>query len=62
MARLAKLKYEADTQKDKDMHDQIMAEKAEARYKKHYDMSSDVVGSMVDFVCKIGEYRQLTNK
>ena len=62
MARLAKLEYIEQTQKDRELHDRIMTERAEATYCKHYDMCSEILGSVVDFTTKVGEYRELTNK
>ena len=62
MARLAKLEYAEEIQRDKELHSQIMAEKREAQYNKHYEFCQGVVFDIVDFVSKIGEYRELTNK
>lgn len=62
MARLAKLEYEEQTRKDKELHDKIAAERAEAKYRKHYDICQDVVGQILDFAGKVAEYRELTNK
>lgn len=62
MARLAKLEYEEQTRKDKELHDKIAAERAEAKYRKHYEICQDVVGQILDFSGKVAEYRELTNK
>ncbi|XP_013409132.1 sperm flagellar protein 2 isoform X2 [Lingula anatina] len=62
MARLAKLEYIEQTRADRELHDKIMAERAEARYRKHYEMCSEVLSQVVDFSTKIGEYRELTNR
>lgn len=62
MARLAKKEYEEQTRKDKELHDKIAAERAEARYRKHYDLCQGVVGQIVDFASKVAEYRELTGK
>ena len=59
---MAKEEYAEQTQRDKEKHDQIMAERAEAKYRKNYDMCMDVVNELVNFTCKVGEYRELTNK
>uniref|UniRef100_X1Z7B7 Calponin-homology (CH) domain-containing protein n=1 Tax=Capitella teleta TaxID=283909 RepID=X1Z7B7_CAPTE len=61
-SRLAKLEYIEQTKNDLDLHNKIMAERAEQRYKKHYDMSSDILSDIVDFSTKVAEYRELTNK
>lgn len=60
MARLAKLEYEEQTKKDQELHDKIAAERAEARYTKHYESCNEVVNQLVDFTCKVAEYRELT--
>lgn len=62
MARLAKKEYEDQTRKDKELHDRIAAERAEEKYRKHYEMSQGVVDQIIDFSCKVAEYRELTNK
>ncbi|KAM4707183.1 sperm flagellar protein 2 [Discoglossus pictus] len=43
-------------------HNQIAAERAEARYKKHYLMCEQIVNQIVDLVTKTGEYREITNR
>lgn len=62
MARLAKLEYAEQIQADRELHTQILAEKREAQYNKHYGVCQGIVGDIIDFVTKIGEYRELTNK
>lgn len=62
MARLAKLEYAEQTLKDQELHNQIVAERAETKYRKRYDMCMDIINQVVDFTCKVGEYRELTNK
>lgn len=62
MARLAKLEYEEQIRKDQELHDKLAAERAEAKYRRHYDSCQEFLLSMVDFSCKVAEYRELTNK
>lgn len=62
MSSLAKQQYEEDTRKAQEKHYQIMAERAQERYKKHYSTCQDLLFSIVDFSCKIAEYRELTEK
>jgi len=62
LTRLAKLEYIEQTEKDRELHDQIMEQRAETRYQKHYTMASDVLSDIVDIVTRVGEYRELTNK
>ena len=61
MTRLARLEYIEQTKKDKEYNDLVAAEKAEARYKKHYEICYDVASAIIDFACKEAEYRELTN-
>ncbi len=62
MARLARLEYIEQTQKDQELHNQIMAQRAEERYHKHYQQCGEVLGDILDFSTKIAEYRELTNR
>lgn len=39
----------------------IAADRAEAKYKKHYETCSEIVGQIFDFSMKIAEYRELTD-
>jgi hypothetical protein len=62
MAHLAKIEYAEQIRKDQELHNQIMAERAQQTYRKHYDLCADILGDIVDFTCKVGEYRELTNR
>ncbi|XP_072272687.1 sperm flagellar protein 2 isoform X2 [Pyxicephalus adspersus] len=58
----AKLDAEEHMRKVQELHDQIAAERAQARYKKHHGICQKIVNQMVDLVTKTGEYRELTNR
>lgn len=60
MARLAKIEYQEQTEKDRELHNKIMAERAEEKYRKHYDYCADILNDIIDFSCKVAEYRELT--
>ncbi|KAM5192182.1 sperm flagellar protein 2 [Mantella aurantiaca] len=62
MQHQAKLDAEEHMRKVQEIHDQIAAERAQARYKKHYDICQEIVNQIVDLVTKTGEYRELTNR
>ena len=62
MAKLAKEQYQQQALMDKELHDRIAAQRAENKYRKHYDSCMGVVNQIVDFTCKVAEYRELTNK
>ncbi|KAL3868818.1 hypothetical protein ACJMK2_041577, partial [Sinanodonta woodiana] len=61
LAQQAKKDYEEQTRKDRELHDKIAAERAETKYRKHYDMCMEIMNQIIDFTCKVGEYRELTN-
>ena len=58
---MAKYEYLEQTKKDKEFHDLIAADRAEAKYKKHYELCSEVVNQIFEFSCKVAEYRELTD-
>ena len=62
MAQLNKLEYEEQTRRDMELHARIMAEKAQEKYAKHYSECADILSDIVDFSCRIAEYRDLTNQ
>ncbi|XP_056369286.1 sperm flagellar protein 2 [Oenanthe melanoleuca] len=47
--------------REREYHKKIAAERAQARYKKHYSICWEMIGQIVDLSTKVGEYRQLTN-
>ncbi|NXB65016.1 SPEF2 protein, partial [Struthidea cinerea] len=47
--------------KEREHHKKIAAERAQARYKKHYSLCWELVDQIIDLSAKVGEYRQLTN-
>lgn len=60
LARLYKEEYQDQIRQEQEQHTKIAAQRAEERYHRHYEMSSEVVGQIVDFACKVAEYRELT--
>ncbi|XP_039398884.1 sperm flagellar protein 2 isoform X4 [Mauremys reevesii] len=61
LAKQEKIDYEEHICKERDLHEKIAAERAEARYKKHYSMCWEVIDQIIDLSAKTGEYRMLTN-
>ncbi|XP_029434767.1 sperm flagellar protein 2 isoform X2 [Rhinatrema bivittatum] len=61
LAQQAKLDNEEKTRKELILHEKMAAERAEARYRKHYVICQQIVDSIIDLVTKTGEYRELTN-
>lgn len=62
LCRQAKIEYAEETRKAQELQDKIKAEIAEAKYNKHYNICWEVLSQIVDFSCKVGEYRELTEK
>ncbi|XP_015195926.2 sperm flagellar protein 2 isoform X2 [Lepisosteus oculatus] len=61
LAKQAQIDHMEEIRKEIELHDKIAAERAEARYRKHYSVCQEVLSQMVDLVTKVGEYRELTN-
>uniref|UniRef100_A0A8C4WEQ1 Sperm flagellar 2 n=1 Tax=Gopherus evgoodei TaxID=1825980 RepID=A0A8C4WEQ1_9SAUR len=61
LAKQEKIDYEEHICEERDLHEKIAAERAEARYKKHYSMCWEVIDQIIDLSAKTGEYRMLTN-
>ncbi|KAE8636517.1 hypothetical protein XENTR_v10003025 [Xenopus tropicalis] len=62
LQKQAMLDHKEEIRKVQELHDQIAAERAEARYKKHYNLCQEIMNQILDFVIKTGEYRELTNR
>lgn len=62
MAKQAKMNSEEQAQREKEVHDQIAMERAQARYEKHYALCAEILNQILDLSTKIADYRMLTNK
>ncbi|EDO31300.1 predicted protein [Nematostella vectensis] len=62
LCRQAKVEYLEETRKAKELRDKLAEERAQAKYNKHYKTCMEVLSEIVDFSCKVGEYRELTEK
>jgi len=62
MCRQAKEDYAEELEREREVHARIMNEKAQKRYRRHYEMCRGVLDLILDFACKIAEYRELTEK
>ncbi|XP_074022211.1 sperm flagellar protein 2 [Numenius arquata] len=62
LAKQEKIDYEEQIIKEKEHHEKIAVERAQARYKKHYSVCWEVIDQIIDLATKVGEYRLLTNK
>ncbi|KAM3848093.1 sperm flagellar protein 2 [Vipera latastei] len=61
LAKQEKIELAEQALREKQLHTKLAAERAEARYKKHYEICWEVVEQIIDLATKIGEYRTLTN-
>ncbi|KAM9213773.1 sperm flagellar protein 2 [Leptosomus discolor] len=61
LAKQEKIDYEDQIIKERERHEKIAVERAQARYKKHYSICWEVIDQIIDLSTKIGEYRLLTN-
>ncbi|XP_061213935.1 sperm flagellar protein 2 isoform X4 [Neopsephotus bourkii] len=62
LAKQEKIDYEEQIIKEREHHEKIAAERAQARYKKHYSICWEVVNQIIDLSTQVGKYRLLTNK
>nr|XP_047123942.1 sperm flagellar protein 2-like isoform X2 [Hydra vulgaris] len=58
--RLDKIKYAEEVRKQQEIHDEIVKIKALEKHEKHCKICKEIVFDMIDLVCKVGEYRQIT--
>lgn len=61
MARLAKLEYLEQYKKEKEWRDLIEADKAAAKYNKHYEICAEIINHIFDMSYKVIDYRRLTD-
>nr|XP_031363154.1 sperm flagellar protein 2 [Lonchura striata domestica] len=61
LAKQETIDNEEQITREREYHEKISAERAQARYKKHYSICWEMVGQIIDMSTKVGEYRQLTN-
>ncbi|NWS55190.1 SPEF2 protein, partial [Chunga burmeisteri] len=61
LAKQEKIDYEEQFIKERERHEKIAIERAQARYKKHYSICWEVIEQIIDVSTKVAEYRLLTN-
>uniref|UniRef100_A0A8C3VPU7 Sperm flagellar 2 n=1 Tax=Catagonus wagneri TaxID=51154 RepID=A0A8C3VPU7_9CETA len=61
LARQAKIDYEEQALREKEMHEQIAVERAQAHYEKHYSICAEILDQILDLSTKVADYRMLTN-
>ncbi|XP_066195706.1 sperm flagellar protein 2 [Sylvia atricapilla] len=61
LAKQETIDNEEQITREREHHETIAAERAKARYKKHYSLCWEILSQIIDLSTKVGEYRQLTN-
>ncbi|XP_058535993.1 sperm flagellar protein 2 isoform X1 [Ochotona princeps] len=61
LAKQAKIDFEEQILREKEIHEQIAVERAQARYKKHYAVCAEILDQILDLSTKVADYRMLTN-
>uniref|UniRef100_A0A8C3R097 Sperm flagellar 2 n=1 Tax=Cyanoderma ruficeps TaxID=181631 RepID=A0A8C3R097_9PASS len=61
LAKQETIDNEEQIMKEREHHKMIAAERAKARYKKHYSLCWEMISQIIDLSTKVGEYRQLAN-
>ncbi|XP_072777841.1 sperm flagellar protein 2 isoform X3 [Taeniopygia guttata] len=61
LAKQETVDNEEQITREREYHEKISAERAQARYKKHYSLCWEMIGQIIDMSTKVVEYHQLTN-
>uniref|UniRef100_H2ZYY7 Sperm flagellar 2 n=1 Tax=Latimeria chalumnae TaxID=7897 RepID=H2ZYY7_LATCH len=60
LAKQERIDSQEQIQKEIEIHEKVAAERAEARYRKHYQICQEILDQIIDLTAKMGEYRELT--
>ncbi|KAL1783577.1 sperm flagellar protein 2, partial [Sigmodon hispidus] len=61
LAKQAKIDFAEQILREKEIHEKIAAERAQARFEKHYGLCADILDQILDLCTKVADYRLLTN-
>ncbi|XP_042546463.1 sperm flagellar protein 2 [Dipodomys spectabilis] len=61
LAKQAKIDFEEQIFREKEIHEKIAVERAQARYEKHYTICGEILDQILDLSTKVADYRMLTN-
>ncbi|XP_072113592.1 sperm flagellar protein 2 isoform X3 [Mobula birostris] len=59
LARQERVEQGERMEQEREVHEQLMVERAERRYRKYYHLCQEVVTHILDLVTKVAEYREL---
>ncbi len=62
LAQQERLERSEEIRMERELHKQLVAERAQAHYRKHFDICRGILEQIVDLATKAGEYRLLTAK
>ncbi|XP_057193313.1 sperm flagellar protein 2-like [Triplophysa rosa] len=61
LLRVERLERSDEIHVERQLHKRLAAERAQARYRKHFHICRGILGQIVDLSTKVGEYRLLTD-
>ncbi|EHB18182.1 Sperm flagellar protein 2 [Heterocephalus glaber] len=61
LAKQAKIDFEEQILREKEVHEKIAVERVQARYTKHYKICGEILDQILDLSTKVADYRMLTN-
>ncbi|XP_036062821.1 sperm flagellar protein 2 [Onychomys torridus] len=61
LAKQAKIDFAEQTFREKEVHEKMAAERAQARFEKHYGICAEILDQILDLCTKVADYRLLTN-
>ncbi|XP_042117374.1 sperm flagellar protein 2 isoform X5 [Peromyscus maniculatus bairdii] len=61
LAKQAKIDFAEQTFREKEIHEKMAAERAQARFEKHYGICAEILDQILDLCTKVADYRLLTN-
>ena len=62
LARLRKEEYWEQLEYEREQRVAMLAQRRADKYRKHYDICRGIMEQVVEFVCKVAEYRVLTGR
>nr|XP_048285257.1 sperm flagellar protein 2 isoform X2 [Myodes glareolus] len=61
LAKQAKIDFAEQTLREKEAHEKIAVERAQARFEKHYGICAEILDQILDLCTKVADYRMLTD-
>ncbi|XP_026639630.1 sperm flagellar protein 2 [Microtus ochrogaster] len=61
LAKQAKIDFAEQTLREKETHEKIAVERAQARFEKHYGICAEILDQILDLCTKVADYRLLTD-